>query len=127
VTSTGSARDIADHLLATALPRRWNHTRGVAADRCRDGWSAHEDEPHLETKDELVRYATSRGWVFTGDRALCADCVRVETCALTGHIWGRWTRLTGDGRVQERQGRAVWVRYCRICTIGESDPPTGRS
>ena len=30
MTSTGQARDLADHLLATALPRRWNHTQGVA-------------------------------------------------------------------------------------------------
>lgn len=90
-------------------------------DRCRDGWSAHEDEPHFETKDDLTKYAESRGWTFIGDRALCGDCVAVETCALTGHVWGRWTRLekrTLDGT--EPQIR--WVRYCRVCTIGESGP-----
>lgn len=31
MTSTSDARDLADHLLAAALPRRWNHTQGVAA------------------------------------------------------------------------------------------------
>ncbi|GLY18013.1 hypothetical protein Kisp01_50270 [Kineosporia sp. NBRC 101677] len=91
-------------------------------DRCRDGWSAYEDEPHLETREALQKYAESQGWVFTGDRALCSDCVKVETCALTGHVWGRWGLLTKVERIGE-EPELTWSRYCKVCTTGEFDPP----
>ncbi len=101
---------------------RRRHCWLLDCDRCRDGWSAIEDQPHFETKDNLVRYAQSQGWVFTGDRALCSECVKVEMCALTGHVWGRWTRLE-RAELDGREPRVTWVRFCRICTIGETNPP----
>lgn len=97
----------------------------VTCDRCGDGWTDLDCEPHFATSADAAAYATDHGWSVSGHDALCPTCLDVAGCARTGHRWGRWTPA---GPFPSRDG-GVWtgrVRYCGECTFAEWDPPARR-
>jgi hypothetical protein len=97
-------------------------TVSVVCARCGDGWSATRDQPFFDDHDDAVTFALALGWDLTGKGLLCPDCALCEVCARAGHRWARWTTIGPSLSGQWPGGR---VRYCRVCTTGQFDPPIG--
>jgi hypothetical protein len=102
-----------------------HHCWSLTCDICNDGWDGLDGEPHFATRDDLEQYAKKAGWALTPLRAVCPECTPGELCALAGHSWGAWFTA---GPFPTSTGGA-WsgrVRYCKVCSAGDWDPPLGR-
>ncbi len=98
----------------------------LLCDRCEDGWSAENGQPHFGSRSEATAHARDAGWVVTAGRALCPDCTLYEACALAGHRWQLWEAAGPFPSL----GGGSWrgsVRYCGVCEAAQWDPPVQRA
>lgn len=99
-----------------------NATRCFEAhcDNCGDGYSGSDEAgsltAHYHDRAQLERALRQSDWTQTGERLVCPRCARAAACALVGHRWGPWNRVT----LPDYRGRR---RDCMHCDAADYDPP----